>query len=714
MNLAHILEQSIDDLPRVQMRAGPPRPHPRLIVRQHQEREQKVFVACIPGGRPPHYFRFNEAQYAIVRLFNGERTVEEVVEAAASQLRLQLAVEDVKRFVEMLEDADFWYHTPQEQSVALCQSLMKKRHRRLKPESDLAAIVLCAFDPDNYLTWMNKHFSWIYSHWFTVWSFCMLLVAAVILGSHWREVWADSVDFWNFAGHGVSHFVNFMIAFFLLGAVHETAHGLTCKHFGGEVHRMGAHLVYLTPCIYCDVSHVWVHGDRWERMLTVFFGVWSEVVLCTYATVIWWAAPKGTFLHDFAYMIVLAGGIFCVLVNWNPFAKMDGYILCTEFFRIHDIKAVTTDWLISWIRTKVFHLPGSVQAVPLRRAIGYTAYALLSGVYCYSLLLFFVRIVYLIVHYYTPQWAFLPAGILTLKIFRSRIVKLGQFMKELYLDKKDLLQAHRKPIIVGAVALLIIGLLPLRRDKVTERFVLEPVQRAILRAQVPGRVVEIGAGEGQQVAVGEAIVTLRDLKLQSETALRAADLRAAESNVFHAQLRYTGYGSARQRLIEAGTAYRQSEAKSAKLAVVTPIAGTVITPRLKDLLGSYLAAGTEIAEVVDTSAVRARIIVPQPEMRKLRDLHDVELLMDSRWRPVNAAVVSISPASQPPDPGLIAKSEYRGIAVPEFFVVTVTVGNPKGEFRDGMTGTASIHGRRRSLIGLLFDPLLTAAARRLW
>ena len=85
----------------------------------------------------------------------------------------------------------------------------------------------------------------------------------------------------------------------------------------------------------------------------------------------------------------------------------------------------------------------------------YAVYALLSGVYCYGLLLFFVRIVYHIVYYYTPQWAFLPAGLVALRIFRSRIVELGQFMKDLYLDKKELLRTYRKPIFGGAAALLV-------------------------------------------------------------------------------------------------------------------------------------------------------------------------------------------------------------------------------------------------------------------
>jgi putative peptide zinc metalloprotease protein len=714
MNLARVLEESVNDLPQITAVQQRPRPHPKLVVRQHREHDATVYTMCIPGGRPPHYFRLNEMQYQVVQLFNGERTAEEVVQLAAEKLRLQLTLVDVKEFIQALEDCDFWYHTPQEQSVALCHHLMHERKRRLKPEGDLAQIILVSFDPDNYLNWVNKHFSWIYSRWFTYWSFFMLLVACLILGSHWKQVWTDSLNFYDLTGRGFGHFLNFLAAFLLLGAVHETAHGLTCKHYGGEVHRIGAMLVYMAPCIFCDVSQVYVYGDRWERMMTTFYGVWSEIVICTYASVIWWATPPGSFLHDWSYLIILAGGIFCVVVNWNPFSKMDGYMLFTEYFRMHDIKAITTNWLIAWIRVRIFHLPGSVQALSPSRKICYAGYALLSGIYCYSLLLFFVRIVYHIVQYYTPQWAFVPATLLGLRIFRSRILKLGHFMRELYLDKKNLLRAYRKPLIAGGLVLLLLGMLPLRRDKVTESFVLEPAQRVVLRAQVPGRVVEVATEEGQQLGAGATVLRLRDLGLQSEVARASAEYGQAAARAFDAQLRYADYGSAEQRRRATRAADLMARGKEQQLTVTSPISGVVITPRVHDLLGSYIAPGTVIAEIADVSTMRARIFVPEHEMQKLRAIHDVRLRMNGNWEGVPGQVISISPASQQPDAGLAAPQDYQGIKLPDFFVVTVAVTNPRGAFRDGMTGDAKIFGRRRSFLGVLLEPLVTAAARRIW
>ncbi|MBZ5567336.1 MAG: HlyD family efflux transporter periplasmic adaptor subunit [Acidobacteriia bacterium] len=716
MNLARILETSTAELPPIQHKA-PPRLHPNLVVREHEERDSKIYLAVIPGGRPPHFFRLNEVQWRVCQLFDGERTPEKVSEVAAREIGIHLSVEDVRNFVDILERDDFWYHTPQEESVALWQEMVDQRRRRSKKGKDygdLSTIVIASWDPDNFLNWVDKHFSWIYSRWFTYWSIFMLLVSLLILGSHWNQVWADSAEFYRLSGRGFSHFLAFLGAFFVLGFVHESAHGLTCKHFGGEVHRMGVLTIYLAPCVYCDVSQVWVYGKRLERMCTVFFGVWSEIVICTYASVIWWATPPGTFFHQWAYLTILAGGIFCVLLNWNPLAKMDGYMLMTEYFRIHDVKVASTAWLIAWIRKNVFHLPASVETLTPLRSVCYAVYAVLAGAYSYTLLLFFVRVLYTIVSYYVPQWAFVPATALALLIFKGRFKKLAKFMKELYLDKKDLLRAHWKPIAGGLAVLLVLGWLPLRRETTQERFVLEPVQRAVLRAQVPGRVVEIGADEGQRVPAGAMLAKLRDLSAQSETARAAAEYHVAEARAFDAQLRYADFGSAEQKLRGAQTAYRAARDKERELTINSPIAGVVVTPRVRDLLGSYVTEGTEIAELADTSTVHARIFVPEPEVKKLQAIHDVALRLDSQWRSVSGTVLSISPASQPPAAGLMEAPDYKGIRLPEFFVVTVAIANPLGEFRDGMTGTAKIHGRRRSMLGILLDPAVTAVARRLW
>jgi putative peptide zinc metalloprotease protein len=716
MNLSRILENALPDLPPQRPAESFPCMHPRHVAREHDEREGRMVLVIIPGG-PAYYFRFTQIQYYLACLFDGKRSYAEIAELFTRNTGTPLAAENVKEFGEALDKSQFWYKLPQEESISLCHELMDKRHKQLKRKQsqhfDISIIELVYFDPDKYLTWIHQKLKWIYTPWYTAVQLAMVVVMFIILGARWGEVWSDSVSFYNFAHKGLADVAEFFAIFLLLGVVHETAHGMTCKHYGGESHRMGVFLMYLVPGVFCEVMEVYVYGGRWQRIITVAAGAWSEIMVCSYISVVWWFTAPGTWLHDFCYKLILSGGILCVLINWNPLARMDGYYIISELFRFFDLKGQSTEYLSSLVRKHIFRMPVTVPVLPPLRRVGFATYAFLSGLYSYSLMLFFVRILYRIVYNFSPQWAFLPAAALAGVIFKGRIKKFGKFLKEFYMDKRELMRAHWRELAVAGAVVVALCLIPLRRESVEGRFVLEPLQRAVLRAQVPGTVEQIMADEGEHVLAGAVIARLRDLGVQGRAAHSASEYRVATARATEAELRYADYGAAelyRQQLHEA---LRAANDQEARLAVRSPISGVVLTPHVHDWLGARLVAGAEIAEVADLSSMRARIFVPEPDMQKLRQVHRTVLRMDSLWRPRVATSLSISPVSGEVEPGLMAAVKYQGMHPPAFFSVEALVTND-GSLRDGMTGIAKIYGPRRSFAMLLLEPVWNAVARRLW
>jgi len=449
-------------------------------------------------------------------------------------------------------------------------------------------------------------------------------------------------------------------------------------------------------------------------MLTVASGVWSEILLCQYFTIIWWFTPPGSWLHDFCYKLILSGGIFCVLINWNPLAKMDGYYLFCEIFRFWDLKGLSSTYLSAWVRKNLFRLPATVPALPPLRRVGFAIYAMLSGVYCYSLMLFFVRILYKIGYHFSPQWAFVPATALAYAIFRSRIQKLGQFMKELYLDKKEWLAQHRTPIAAAAVVLLVILIAPIRREYVEEPFVLEPINRAVIRAELPGEVSSVLVQEGQKVQAGETVARLRDLQVESKAAEAQAEFQVAAARASAAQLNYADFGRAEQRRLETKHIDQITQEQVQKLTLASPISGVVMTPRPKDLVGSYIAAGTVIAEVADTSTMKARVYVSETELHKLHKIYGARLRARPMWKQIDGSFVGISPASRGVAPGLMSSAEYTGLHAPAYFTVDLLVRGDDAGLLNGMTGVAKIYGERRSIAASLLRPVFDAAARRIW
>jgi len=715
MNTLTVLREALPDVPPLRMRETYPCLHPKLVVREHMEREGRLFHIIVPGNTL--LFRFTPQQYQLAQLFDGKRNPAQIAALFRKASGVNVSEETVRRFGESLDKSEFWYRTPQEDSALLCDKLMNDRHAHVKKSGgggDLSTIHLLYFDPDRYLTWLHDRLRWVYTEWFALWSIFMLGVMVVILGARWGEVWSDTLLFYNVTQKNVWDFVEFFAIFLALITIHETSHGITCKHFGGESHRMGLFLVYLIPAMFCEVSQVYVYGGRRARVMTIAAGVVSELIVCSYVSVVWWFTQPGTLIHELCYKLILSGGIFVIFVNWNPLTKLDGYFLMCELLRFFDLRGQSTALTSALMRKHIFRMPATVPALPLARKIGFVFYAVVAGAYSYFVLFFFVRVLYRIAMNWSPEWAFVPAALLALKIFKSRIKKFGEFMKVLYLDKKELLVRHRPKLLAAAAALAVFALLPLWRESVKARFVLQTSSRAVLRAQVPGMVTEVAADEGQRVQSGAAVARLRDLESDTELADLQARFQMAGARATQASLRYVGFGPAEQERDQLARKLQIAVERSRQLTITTPISGVIATPHARDLLGTYVPAGTVIAEVADDSTMRADIYVPETDFRRVHDLHNIVLRMDASWNSLPAVATAISPLSREVDPGIAEHSKYTGVHELANYVVTATLPNATHQLKDGMTGTAKIFGPRRSLAGLLFEPVRDAFDRRVW
>jgi putative peptide zinc metalloprotease protein len=713
MNLGQVLTEALPEAPPPSVDDVYPRVHPNLIAREHTDREGTMIRVIPPGGEL--LFRLTKQQYELLQLFDGQRSYKEVAVLFLKKTGIRASEEQVRAFADSLDKGNFWYRTPQEQSILMCHKLMHDRHTHANGamSGDLARIDLLYFDPDHYLTWLYRYLWWVYTPWFFAVSVMMFVTAVGLLSARFDEVWTDSVAYFNLTAKGPLELGLFFLDFVLLGAVHETAHGLTVKHFGAGVHKMGFYLVYGVPALFCDVTEVYVHGGRWARIMTTFAGVWSEMILVSMVTFVWWFTPRGSFLHDVCYTIILAGGILVVLINWNPFSKLDGYFLFNEIFHFFDIKSQSTTFLVQWIRKNVFHLPAKVPILPRRRQVGFAIYAVVSGFYCYGMLLFFVRIAYKIADKYSPTWAFLPAFVLFLFIFKSRIKKLSTFLKEVYVDKKPLLRAHSRVVMASAAALLIFLMLPIFHEGTEQQFVLRPVSRAVLHAESAGEVSQIQVREGQHVDAGATLATLKNLSLESKRAYADAQLRVADYKLMQSQLRNQVSMPAMQAVSRFREERNAADEQLKRLAVVTPISGTIVTAHPEELEGQYVEEGTELLEVADESSMEARVFIPEAELKHIQNLREARLRPKGHWGSLPAQIVSLSPDAYEVDAGLIAASKYKGVKPPKYYLLTVRVAND-GQLRAGMTGHVKLLGDRRSALRLMLEPVLSAVARRIW
>ena len=124
---------------------------------------------------------------------------------------------------------------------------------------------------------------------------------------------------------------------------------------------------------------------------------------------------------------------------------------------------------------------------------------------------------------------------------------------------------------------------------------------------------------------------LRNLEMESAAAQAGADLRNASARATQASISYENFGPAEQERQQSTERHRNLAEEMKHLEVISPITGTVTTPRMRDLLGAYLKPGTEVAEVADLSTMTARIYVPEFSMRDVRVGAPVRLHAESQF-----------------------------------------------------------------------------------
>jgi putative peptide zinc metalloprotease protein len=717
MNLTRVLNNALPELPARVLSERPPRIDPGANFREHIEEGKTVIRAYIPSAKS--MFTFQPPNWKLAQLFDGKRPYKEVAEIYSREMGVQYSVEQVREFAESLDAIEFWYRTPQEKNILLMQQSAEDRRKKLKQQNrwaDLSDVLFPAFNPDPFLTRFYEYTKFVYTPWFTILTLCGFALTAWITIAHWDQIGRDTAEFYSFSNRSWGDLVTLYVILSGIVVVHELAHAYTSKHYGGRVTAMGFALVYLTPAVYTDTTEAEVTATRYQRLMVTVAGVWSELIICSIATVIWWGTAPDTPVHNAAYFMMMMTGIMSVLLNWNPLMKLDGYYMLTDITGIPDIKENSTAYVSAWVKKHIWRLPVEVPYVPKRRRLGFVIYALLSGAYSYSVLYIVARFVGNIVRNFSPEWGFVPEIAVALLIFRSRIRLLGNFMKFVYLDKKDRIIAWFTPrnSVIASVALTVFLALPLWHQTATGRFLLEPAHVAEVRALVPGMVAELNAHEGQQVRQGTLLATLRDLPLQSDFQNAQANLVMASDRARQASAQYSGLGLALTDREQMSRHLQQVSEKAAALELRSPITGTVVTPRLQDRLGNYLTEGQGLLTVADLSSLRARIYVSEYDLHDVQNHGTARLQVQGLLRTWKADVTSIAVRPTELDPSLSGKVELQGMTPPHFYVVNLTVANPDGILKPGMTGFARVYGQRRSLLGLAWETVSDFFGRKVW
>lgn len=507
-----------------------------LVVRSLGEDEHFV----VKDPRNGAYYQLGEEEHFLLMQLDGTRTADAVCANFAERFGQPLSPEELDEFAEKARSRGFLQDHSQshghDNAAANRGAESDSGGASQRRRQSILYWRKNFFDPDRVFTWLAPKLSFFWAPAFLIVSVGCVALAAVVFWSKRHEVAGSVAQALNWEMAVVT-----WLALAVVTTLHESAHGLTCKRYGGEVHEIGFLLIYLQPAFYCNVSDAWLFRDKSKRMWVTFAGAYFELFLWGLATLVWRVTDTSTWLNHLALVFLTVSGI-ATLFNLNPLIKLDGYYLLSDYLEIPNLRPRAFRYLAGCAR-RLLGSPEPRPEVTLREKRIFLRYGLLAWAFSVSLLgltlIYFGR---LLTGRYQAWGAALFAALLGY-LLRSRLKRLcwracAGLAPGTGLAPGVWLRRWTKRLLwLGLLGAGVTATFLVRMElRISGPFTVLPAQNAEVRAEVEGLINEICVEEGAAVRKGELIAQLsdRDYRAQFQQAKAETEEKQAKLRLLKA------------------------------------------------------------------------------------------------------------------------------------------------------------------------------------
>jgi multidrug resistance efflux pump len=444
------------------------------------------------------FYRFTPVQAAVLRRLDGETEHLSVAEAVTAECGTAVTEAQVDDFAGKLRSLLLLDHPS---CWAKLEGALKPKNRFL---GSILSIKIHAFNPDALIGRLEKKLSFCFTTTFALIVFTAVFAAVCISLANWESIALSIGTLFSL------YSVPLVLATaFVVMTIHEFAHGLALKHFGGKVEEMGLLFLYFIPAFYCNVDDAWLLKKR-QRVLVTLAGGYIQLFIWALATIAWWLLAPETTLNHIMTVIVAFSGIQA-LFNFIPLIKLDGYYLLSDYLEIPNLRSrafgylrrILRPWLLTDRQT------GTPVSISGRERRIYLAYGTAAFLFTAGLIWFtFGRLAGWIVNEYQVWGMIAVAAFILMAVLGTRNASAksqtpGGIVKRI---KKT-----PRVLIILAI-LVVVGFFPWEL-KVSGDFTILASKKILVSPEVDGTLKAIYASEGQRVRVNDVLAEMQNLEL---------------------------------------------------------------------------------------------------------------------------------------------------------------------------------------------------------
>ncbi len=606
------------------------------------------FVSVEDPVRSKHY-RIGLAEYRFIAKVNGERSNADILELLRSEAGAQQGQQQPSsdlREDQIVQVANWLLAmnlvTVNQTDNALRLNAMAQQLERAKMMSWLnpISIKLSLFNPNRLLKSIQPATEWLFSSWFFVLWVMTGAYSLACLANNWQQVYASSA---NVLSSG--SWIWLLITWFVLKVVHESAHGVACRKYGGEVPEFGVVFILFAPMAFVNVTSMWRFVNRWQRMVVSAAGMYIELLVAFLAIIVW--SQTDGVIASIAFSIMVMSSVTTILFNANPLMRFDGYFLLSDLLAIPNLYSKGGQWVSQATKQLFFGVPKQIQ-FQANESVPLAIYGVLA--FIWRILIGLGLIIAASVLLQGAGLVLSGIGVVTwfaVPIFRQLVLLAGA-------NAQSKINRIRTAVSVTCLVGFVVAGVYFFQAPATKSApaIVQFHNESIVRADASGFVTAIHVAEGQTVTKGDLLLELENPELANELVelTRLRDEAKIQSRIHQQQGNQAMMQAETQRVYRLTDQIVEKQSAAKGLQVLATDDGVIVQRQLANRLGSFVERGDELLTVAKLNSKEVVVSVDQSEYDATVWSAGKQLrLMFPGKAVVNATLVSINPrASQEP------------------------------------------------------------------
>jgi len=606
------------------------------------------FVSVEDPVRSKHY-RIGLAEYRFIAKINGERSNANIFELLKNETGAQqgqqqasneLPQDQIVQIANWLLAMNLVTVNQSDNSLRLNAMAQQIERAKMKSWLNPISIRFSLFNPNHFLKSIQPATEWLFSSWFFVLWVMIGVYSLVCLVDNWQRVYASSA---NVLSSG--SWIWLLITWFVLKVVHESAHGIACRKYGGEVPEFGVVFILFAPMAFVNVTSMWRFVNRWQRMVVSAAGMYVEFLVAFLAIIVW--SQTDGVVASIAFSVMVMSSVTTILFNANPLMRFDGYFLLSDLLAIPNLYGKGGQWFSETTKQLFFGVPKQTQFHANER-VPVAIYGALAFVW--RILIGLGLIIAASVLLQGAGLVLSGIGVVTwfaLPILRQ-IVSLTDSNGQVKINK--IRTAVSVACLVGfVVAGVYVFQAPATKSAPA---IVQLHNESVIRSDASGFVTAIHVAEGQTVAKGDLLIELENPELANELVelTRLREEAKIQSRIHQQQGNQAMVQAETQRVYGLTDQIVEKQSAAKGLQVLATDDGVIVQRQLANRLGSFVEQGDELLTVAKLDSKEVVVSVDQSEYDATVWTTGKQLrLMFPGKAVVNATLVSINPrASQSP------------------------------------------------------------------